>query len=119
MNNPKSDPHTYLTETTVVRLDNPDLVIGLDMPRQMFIVEQFVRAIANLITKNLRNYPQKWCEDGVPCSILVPGQDWQRGSIRIRIEFTPESSAQPEPEPPTTLDEPSLLDDIRRTLINP
>ena len=118
MNNPKSDPHTYLTETTVVRLDEPQVVSHLDIPRQMFIVEQFVRATVNLSTNN-KDFREQWLEDGVPCSILVPGQDWQRGSIRIRIEFTPESSAQPEPEPPTTLDEPSLLDDIRRTLINP
>ena len=119
MNNPKSDPHFYLTDTTVVRLDEPQAVNGLSIPHQMFIIEQFVKEIVNKLTGN-KDFRQGWLEEGVSCSILVPGQDWQRGNLRIRIEFTPEQpDPQEEPELAATPDVPSPLDDIRQTLINP
>ena len=40
---------------------------------------------------------------GLSCEVLRPGANWQKGKVRIRLEFCPD-----EPESP--------LDDIRQTI---
>ena len=44
---------------------------------------------------------EKWIDEGVPCKMLSPNQNWQSGKIKICLQFIPE---QPE----------SVLDDIRQ-----
>ena len=44
---------------------------------------------------------KKWLSDGVDCEVLSPNQNWQKGKIKICLQFIPE---QPE----------SVLDDIRQ-----
>jgi uncharacterized protein (DUF302 family) len=37
-----------------------------------------------------------WVEKGVPCEVLLTqGGGWQKGRIRLRIEFIPEDSNKP------------------------
>jgi hypothetical protein len=67
-----------------------------------------------------------WCIEGVNAKVLIPGEQWQTGKVRLTIEFCPDL-----PEPPIEVTEPelntsepesenpgSLLDDIRQTLLN-
>ena len=72
---------------------------------------------------------QAWGKAGVPAQVLISGQGWQKGLVRISIEFCPEpepelEADEPEPEtanPEDSATEPedpgSLLDDIRQTLL--
>ena len=50
-----------------------------------------------------RHKKKKWIDEGVPCKILSPNQNWQKGKIKICLQFIPD---QPE----------SVLDDIRKEL---
>lgn len=34
-------------------------------------------------------------EDGIDCDLLSPGQSWQKGKFRIRLEFCPEDGVIP------------------------
>ncbi len=36
---------------------------------------------------------KEWTEDGVPCEVLQPGGNWQKGKVRVRIEFIPDKPA--------------------------
>ncbi len=53
---------------------------------------------------------QAWMEDGVECELLSAskGKGWQKGKIRIRIEFVPN---EPEPSPDA-----NFLDDLRKDI---
>jgi hypothetical protein len=42
----------------------------------------------------------KWIVEGVPCKLLSPNQSWQKGKVKICLQFIPEQAE-------------SILDDIR------
>ena len=46
---------------------------------------------------------EKWIDKGVPCKMLSPNQNWQKGKIKICLQFIPDK-----PESP--------LDDVRQEL---
>lgn len=48
-----------------------------------------------------RNKKDKWIDEGVPCKMLSPNQNWQKGKIKICLQFIPDTSESP-------------LDDIRQ-----
>lgn len=60
--------------------------------------EEFLKRLGDHVDHHKR---EKWIEEGVPCEILSPNQTWQKGKIKICLQFIPE---QPE----------SVLDDIRK-----
>ena len=60
------------------------------------------REFLNRLGKHIdRNKKKKWIDEGVPCKMLSPNQNWQPGKIKICLQFIPD-----EPE--------SVLDDIRQ-----
>lgn len=48
-----------------------------------------------------RHKKEKWIDKGVPCKMLSPSQNWQKGKIKICLQFIPDRSE-------------SVLDDIRQ-----
>ncbi|MEB3309152.1 MAG: KGK domain-containing protein [Snowella sp.] len=66
-----------------------------------FKVDEFLTAIFTKLFNN--DVGKKWCFDGVECEVLSPGKSWQKGKIKISLEFIAD-----EPESP--------LDDIRREM---
>ncbi|GAB4532647.1 MAG: hypothetical protein Tsb0014_17280 [Pleurocapsa sp.] len=48
-----------------------------------------------------RHKKEKWINEGVPCKMLSPNQNWQKGKIKICLQFIPD---RPD----------SILDDIRQ-----
>lgn len=59
--------------------------------------EEFLNKLGNHIDRQKKD---KWINKGVPCKMLSPNQQWQKGKIKICLQFVPE---RPE----------SILDDIR------
>jgi hypothetical protein len=85
-----------------------------------FTVDEFMAAMR----QSNKNYlgeatdeKQKWFSGGLDCKLLKPGaKTWQRGKVRIRLEFcpedlevTPESKSNPEQNGSI-----SPLDDLRK-----
>ncbi|NJL35348.1 MAG: KGK domain-containing protein [Leptolyngbyaceae cyanobacterium SM1_4_3] len=62
-----------------------------------FKVAELLRAIQECTGKSTG-----WFDYGVPCEVLGLTQDWQKGKVRISIEFCP--------------DEPELIDSLRRKM---
>ena len=72
---------------------------------------------------------QNWCVEGIEAKVLIPGEKWQKGKVRLTMEFCPdlpESPAEADQDEETSAGEDpiidpenpgSLLDDIRQTLL--
>lgn len=63
-----------------------------------YTAEEFLNRLGMHIDYHKKD---KWIEKGVPCKMLAPNQQWQKGKIKICLQFIPD---QPE----------SILDDIRQ-----
>ncbi|WP_026733035.1 KGK domain-containing protein [Fischerella sp. PCC 9605] len=73
------------------------------MPHPTFKVDEFTARMKQVLS-GLDELKQKWLGEGQSCEILKPGaKDWQKGKIRITLEFYPD-----EPESP--------LDELRQQL---
>ncbi|WP_319422372.1 KGK domain-containing protein [Pleurocapsa sp. FMAR1] len=60
--------------------------------------EEFLSRLGKHIDRNKKEI---WIDKGVPCKMLSPNQQWQKGKIKICLQFIPD---RPE----------SMLDDIRQ-----
>ncbi|MGL4759387.1 MAG: KGK domain-containing protein [Patescibacteria group bacterium] len=88
----------------VNKLINSDEVISIDnqedniiMSHSTYIAEEFLEKFRSRL--GCQNKDQ-WTNEGVTCKILSPNQNWQKGKIRICLQFIPDRSE-------------SVLDDIR------
>lgn len=90
----------YLNENDVLSVDNRNGWVVLT--DTTFKVGAFVAKMKSQVQGDQK--PTKELFDrGVSCEVLRPGANWQKGKVRIRLEFCPD-----EPESP--------LDDIRQTI---
>ena len=80
----------------VISISNKDENILLN--HHTYKAEEFITRLAQSVNYNKA---QKWLSDGVDCEILSPNQNWQKGKIKICLQFISEQLE-------------SLLDDIRK-----
>ncbi|MER3433870.1 MAG: KGK domain-containing protein [Leptolyngbya sp. ERB_1_1] len=115
---------------------NDDEVLFVDRGRVLmnnptFKVSEFLDQLAQVVSDQSNDWSEDneaWFEDGLECEALRfnSGTGWQRGKVRIRLEFAPlrpqerlperSSARQPEPlgkpEPLTDRLRPRNIDDI-------
>jgi len=115
---------------------NDDEVLFVDRGRVLmnnptFKVSEFLDQLAQVVSDQSNDWSEDneaWFEDGLECEALRfnSGTGWQRGKVRIRLEFAPlrpqerlperSSARQPEPlgkpEPLTNRLRPRNIDDI-------
>jgi len=96
-------------ENKFVPLDmENDVVSGISeelFNRQVtFVVNEFFQAIEEIF--NPREEEAELFGDGIDCKILKPGKGWQKGKIRLTLEFIPDQPIIP----------PSPLDDLRKQI---
>lgn len=41
---------------------------------------------------------ERWAGEGVKCEVLCPGENWQKGKVRLRMEFVPDELIESMPE---------------------
>lgn len=84
---------------------NGDEVISIDDDQENILIDHRTYKSKDFLQKLAQNIHyskgEKWLTEGVACEILSPHQNWQKGKIKICLQFIPE---QPE----------SVLDDIRQ-----
>jgi KGK domain len=59
-----------------------------------FTISEFIAAMLTLIKAQggWTELKEMWFREGIDCKILKPGaQTWQRGKVRITLEFEPEN----------------------------
>jgi hypothetical protein len=47
---------------------------------------------------------EEWVSEGIRCEILRPGEGWQKGKVRLQVQFIPD-----EPDEPSSLNQSSLV----------
>lgn len=83
---------------------NGDEVISIENKEDNVLInhhtykaEEFLDRLGEHIDRHKKD---KWIEKGVPCKMLSPNQQWQKGKMKICLQFIPDQSE-------------SILDDIR------
>ncbi|MBW4533407.1 MAG: KGK family protein [Pleurocapsa minor HA4230-MV1] len=79
----------------VISIDNQEDNIVIS--HSTYIAEEFFKQLRSRLGCHNKD---QWTNEGVPCKILSPNQNWQKGKIRICLQFIPDRSE-------------SVLDDIR------
>lgn len=72
--------------------------------RRTFTGEELLKTLKEIF--NPREEEYGFFENGIKCKILKPGKNWQKGKIRITLEFCPDEPTQA----------PSPLDDLRKQM---
>ena len=62
------------------------------MNHYTYKAEELLNAIGNSVNRNKK---EKWCIEGVPCEVLAPNQSWQKGKVKISLEFIPDEIESP------------------------
>lgn len=84
-----------------------------------FTINEFVTAVMTIV-KGQSGWTEekaKWFTEGIDCKLLKPGaKSWQRGKVRVTLEFCPEElEVKDSTELPVNSDN-SPLDDIRQMM---
>ncbi|NES71079.1 MAG: hypothetical protein F6K24_40665, partial [Okeania sp. SIO2D1] len=82
-----------------------------------FTVNEFLTEMKKALQAQLTDEKENWLTNGIDCKILKPGaKSWQRGKIKITLEFEPENIEVKESDKNNELEdnqEISPLDDLR------
>lgn len=62
------------------------------MNHHTYKVEELLDAIENQINQRKK---ERWCIEGVPCEVLAPNQSWQKGKVKISLEFIADEIESP------------------------
>ena len=90
------ETNKFIHSDEVISIENKEDNVLLG--HHIYKAEEFLHRLGKHIDRNKK---ERWIEKGVPCKLLSPNQNWQKGKIKICLQFIPE---QPE----------SVLDDIRQ-----
>ncbi len=86
---------------------NPDEVLYVNIGRVLmsnptFKVSEFLDALAQAVSDREDDWPEEkesWFSDGVECQALRFGSGgWQRGRVRLRLEFRPVRALKKAPD---------------------
>jgi KGK domain len=87
------------------------------MSNPTFKVSEFLDALAELVNEREADWTEDsegWFSDGLPCeSLRFNGSGWQRGRVRIRLEFLPANPPQQLPERSSSKTARPPLDNLR------
>jgi hypothetical protein len=87
---------------------NDDDVVHMELGQSMlntptFKVEQLKDRFRNY-RNNLPPAIEEWVGEGISCEILRPGGGWQKGKVRLQVQFIPD-----EPDEPSSPNQSSLV----------
>ena len=89
---------------------------------QVFSFDEICELLHSNISEDIDKGEENWTFTGLQCSVTIPGQSWQKGTLRIRLQFIPDDvkveNSILETETDSNLSDVSPLDDIRQSLLN-
>ena len=78
-----------LTGDEVISVNGKDNIL---IHHHTYKAEELLDAIGNKIDHHKK---EKWYLKGTPCEMLAPNQSWQKGKIKISLEFIPDEIESP------------------------
>ena len=89
-----------------------------NLPRTQ-IVFQLLKEVKKIWAKHCTSSGSRIFGEGFECYVLIPGQQWRTGKIRVRLEFCPDETEIEDKLEENRLEikqESSPLDDLRQQL---
>lgn len=114
-----TDKFQQLEREDVVSVYSGQIILN----NRTFTISEFIAAMLPIIKEKGAPWTEEkehWFREGIDCKILKPGaKSWQRGKVRITLEFCPETLKVEEmPASKSVVSkEGSPLDDIRQIKI--
>lgn len=108
-------PNIKLQDGDVLSIKREERLV---MGHETFKFENFWRALKQRLQVFDNTPKSQWLLDGVACDLLSPQKDWQKGKIRLVLEFIPDEQVEPAempPDQPAVASDVSPLDDIRHS----
>ncbi|MHC0064667.1 KGK domain-containing protein [Nostoc sp. UIC 10890] len=89
-----------------------------NLPRTQ-IIFQLLDEVKQIWAKHCTSSGSRVFDEGFECYLLIPGQQWRTGKIRLRLEFCPDKTEIEDKQEENGLEikqEISPLDDLRQQL---
>ncbi|MGB3514206.1 MAG: KGK domain-containing protein [Microcoleaceae cyanobacterium] len=106
----------FLTQEDVVSVYGNEIFVK----NRTFTVNEFLTEMKKALQAQLTEGKENWLTNGIDCKILKPGaKSWQRGKVKITLEFEPENLEVKESDKNNELEENreiSPLDDLRHKI---
>ncbi len=77
-----------LSPSDVVSMDEDKSIVG-----STFKVKEMLLSLADRSIND--DFITQWIGTGVECEVLISGQDWRKGKVRISLEFIPDQPLSP------------------------
>lgn len=82
-----SNNFEHLKHEDVVSVYSDQILVN----NRTFMVNEFITAMTALMREKAGVTAERWFSEGVDCKILKPSsKSWERGKVRITLEFCPE-----------------------------
>lgn len=91
----------YLNKDDVLSVDKSNGWVV--MSDTTFKVDAFISQMKSSVQGSSQTLKNELFEQGISCEMLRPGANWQKGKVKIRLEFCPDEPVSP-------------LDDIRHSI---
>ena len=88
---------------------------------RVFLFDELAELLYTNISDDIDHDDENWSYTGIECSVMIPGQNWQKGRLKLRLQFIPdevEENAEAAEIQAENESDPSPLDDIRQSLLN-
>lgn len=106
----------FLAQEDVVSVYDNEILVK----NRTFTINEFLTEMKKALQTQLTEGKENWLTNGIDCKILKPGaKTWQRGKVRIALEFEPENLEVKESDKNNELGEDqevSPLDDLRQKI---
>lgn len=106
----------FLSQEDVISVYGNEIFVK----NRTFTLNEFLTEMKKTLQAQLTEGKENWLTGGIDCKILKPGaKTWQRGKVRITLEFEPENLEVKESEKKNELGEDlgaSPLDDLRQKI---
>ena len=60
-------------------------------------VNEMTLQVMRCLGGEMKNLASNWLGDGLTCELLKPGKEWQKGKLRLRLEFVPDEPSEDRP----------------------
>jgi hypothetical protein len=127
MNESQEQQQPFLLQSGCVIEFSPEHFMTQVESHQVFSFNEICELLHSNISEEIDHQQENWIYTGLQCSVMTPGKYWQRGTLRIRLEFVPDEMEFEnnnsdlnfnDTEIHTIIPDVSLLDDIRQSLLN-
>lgn len=102
MNEQHNQESLSMHPESVIQFSKEHFMTG-NQGHRTFSLDELTDLLHESIENDINKGHQNWIYTGLRCAVMIPGQDWQQGRLKVRIKFIPDKIiTNPELETNTT-----------------